>query len=201
MYDIFEIANHSPKNKPGEAKKRSLEMKKTMLVLGVMLCATLLVNPAMACDGKDSKQASNEGASCSKSSAKAAYAKTLEESGCEKTAQTAYKNTLAENVYAKTYTETSCTKTAEKAAYDAVYAETSCATSSTSAATHAVAKASYDETLAKTGCAKTAQTAYDSDSSSCSKDAATASSSCSKGEAEGSDKAASDVKMASKENS
>ena len=57
-----------------EVKERSLEMKKTMLVLGVMVCATLLVNPAMACDGKDSKQASNEGAACSKSAAKAAYA-------------------------------------------------------------------------------------------------------------------------------
>ena len=46
-------------------------MRKTMMVLGVLLCATLLVNPAMACDGKDAKQASNEGASCSKSAARA----------------------------------------------------------------------------------------------------------------------------------
>ena len=103
-------------------------MKKTMIVLGVVLCATLLVNPALACDGKEEAKnasndgascskaavaqannegatcsktaavtASNEGATCSKSAAKAAYAKTLEETGCEKTAQTAYKNTLAEN--------------------------------------------------------------------------------------------------------
>jgi len=161
-------------------------MKKTILVLGVVLCATLLVNPAIACDGKDSKQASNEGAMCSKSAAKAAYAKALEESGCEKTAQTAYKNTLAENAYAKSYAETGCSRTAQKAAYETVYAETSCAKSSTDAATHAVAKASYDETLAKTGCAKTAHAAYETASSSCSKDAAKAASGCSKGDAEGS---------------
>ncbi len=110
-------------------------MKKTMMVLGVVFCATLLVNPALACDGKEVKQvsndgagcskaalaqASNEGATCSKSAAKAAYAETLEETGCEKTAQTAYQNTLAENVYAKSYAETSCSKTAEKAAYAAI---------------------------------------------------------------------------------
>jgi len=95
-------------------------MRKTMMVLGVLVCATLLVNPAMACDGKDAKQASNEGASCSKSAAKAAYAETLEKTGCEKTAQAAYKNTLAENVYAKSYADTNCSKTAQKAAYDAV---------------------------------------------------------------------------------
>jgi len=136
-------------------------MRKTMMVLGVLLCATLLVNPAMACDGKDGKQASNEGASCSKSAAKAAYANALEESGCEKTAQAAYKNTLAENVYAKSYADTGCSKTAQKAAYDAVYAETSCSTSASAASTHAVAKASYDETLAKTSCAKSAQAAHD----------------------------------------
>ena len=137
-------------------------MRKTVMVLGVLLCATLLVNPAMACDGKDAKQASNEGGACSKSAAKAAYAKTLDETGCEKTAQTAYKNTLAENVYAKSYADTSCSKTAQKAAYDAVYTETSCSKSATAAATHAVAKASYDETLAKTSCSKSAQAAYDS---------------------------------------
>ena len=136
-------------------------MRKTMMVLGVLVCATLLVNPAMACDGKDAKQASNEGASCSKSAAKAAYAETLEKTGCEKTAQAAYKNTLAENVYAKSYADTNCSKTAQKAAYDAVYAETSCSKSASSAATHAVAKASYDETFAKTSCAKSAQAAYD----------------------------------------
>ena len=198
---MIEIANQYLRNATGEVEKRGLKMKKTMLVLGVMLCATLLVNPAIACDGKDSKQTSNEGATCSKSEAKAAYAKSLEESGCEKTAQTAYKNTLAENVYAKSYAETSCSKTAEKAAYDAVYAESSCATSSTAAATHAVAKASYNETLAKTGCSKTAQAAYETASSSCSKDGAKAASGCSKSDAEGSAKAASDVKMASKDNS
>ncbi len=137
-------------------------MKKTMMVLGVLLCATLLVNPAMACDGKDAKQANNEGATCSKSAAKAAYAKTLDETGCEKTAQTAYKNTLAENVYAKSYADTGCSKTAQKAAYDAVYTETSCSKSASAAVTHAVAKASYDETLAKTSCSKSAQAAYDS---------------------------------------
>jgi hypothetical protein len=156
-------------------------MKKTMMVLGVLLCATLLVNPAMACDGKDAKQASNEGATCSKSAAKAAYAKSLEETGCEKTAQAAYKNTLAENVYAKSYADTSCSKTAQKAAYDAVYADTSCSKSASAAATHAVAKASYDETLANTSCAKSAQAAYDSvtktagascDRTKCDKDAA-----------------------------
>jgi len=137
-------------------------MRKTMMVLGVLLCATLLVSPAIACDGEDAIQASNEGASCSKSAAKTAYATTLDETGCEKTAQAAYKNTLAENVYAKSYAETGCSKTAQKAAYDAVYADTSCNKSASAAATHAVANASYDETLAKTSCAKSAQVAYDS---------------------------------------
>jgi hypothetical protein len=140
--------------------ERSPEMKKTMIVLGVVLCATLLVNPALACDGKEAKKVSNDGATCSKSAAKAAYAKALGESGCEKTAQTAYKNTLAENVYAKSYAESGCSKTAEKAAYAAVHAETNCEKSSQAAATHAVAQASYDATYAKTGCEKTAQAAY-----------------------------------------
>jgi len=36
-------------------------MKKMMMVLGVLLCATLLVNPAMACDGKDAKQGEQRG--------------------------------------------------------------------------------------------------------------------------------------------
>ena len=31
-------------------------MKKTMMVLGVVLSATLLVSPALACDGKEAKQ-------------------------------------------------------------------------------------------------------------------------------------------------
>jgi hypothetical protein len=173
-------------------------MKKTMMVLGVLLCATLLVNPAMACDGKDAKQASNEGATCSKSAAKAAYAKSLEETGCEKTAQAAYKNTLAENVYAKSYADTSCSKTAQKAAYDAVYADTSCSKSASAAATHAVAKASYDETLANTSCAKSAQAAYDSVTktagASCDR------TKCDKGAAETTaDNAKTEVKLASAE--
>ncbi len=174
-------------------------MRKTMMVLGVLLCATLLVNPAMACDGKDAKQASNEGASCSKSAAKAAYANTLEETGCEKTAQAAYKNTLAENVYAKSYADTGCSKTAQKAAYDAVYSETSCSKSASAAATHAVAKASYDGTLAKTSCAKSAQAAYDgvtkTAGASCDR------TKCDKGAAESSSEEPADanVKLASKE--
>ena len=172
-------------------------MKKTMMVLGVLLCATLLVNPAMACDGKDAKQASNEGASCSRSAAKAAYAETLDETGCEKTAQTAYKNTLAENVYAKSYADTGCSKTAKKAAYDAVYSETSCSKSASSAATHAVAKASYDETLATTSCAKSAQAAYDSVTKTAG--ATCDRTTCDKGAAESAtDKAEAEVKLASK---
>jgi len=178
-------------------------MKKTMMVLGVVFCATLLVNPAAACDGKQAKNASNDGASCSKSTAKAAYAKAIEETGCDKTAQTAYKNTLAENVYAKSYSETSCNKTAEKAAYDAVYAESSCETSSKAAATHAVAKASYNATYAKTGCEKTAQAAYASitKTAGATCDTATAKTSCDMGNAESSsDKVAdADVKVASNE--
>ena len=71
-------------------------MKKTMMVLGVALCATLLVSPATACDGKDAKQVSNQETSCSSSAAKAAYAKTLEETGCSKTAQKAYNHLLRE---------------------------------------------------------------------------------------------------------
>lgn len=193
-------------------------MKKTMMVLGVVFCATLLINPALACDGKEAKQvsndgascsktataqANNEGATCSKSAAKAAYATALEESGCEKTAQTAYQNALAENVYAKSYAETSCSKTAEKAAYAAIYAETSCETSSQTAATHAVAKASYDATYAKTGCEKTAQTAYASITKTSGASCATAASKtcCDIGNAESSsDKVAdADVKVASNE--
>ena len=125
-------------------------MKKAMIVFGVLACVTLLVNPAMACDGKEAKQASNDGASCSKTAAQQASndgascskagveagqapgtcarlpRRTLEKTGCEKTAQTAYNNTMAENVYAKTVAESGCTKTAQKAAYDAVYTSTSC---------------------------------------------------------------------------
>ncbi len=41
-------------------------MKKTMMVLGVLACVTLLVNPAMAGDGDKAKSASNEGSSCTK---------------------------------------------------------------------------------------------------------------------------------------
>jgi hypothetical protein len=178
-------------------------MKKTMIVLGVVLCATLLVNPALACDGKDAKQASNDGATCSKSAAKAAYAKSLEETGCEKTAKTAYKNTLAENVYAKSYAETSCSKTAEKAAYAAVYAETSCEKSSQSAATHAVAKASYDATYAKTGCAKTAEAAYANVTKTAGASCATAAAKagCDKGDTEGASDQVADAstKLASNE--
>jgi hypothetical protein len=216
MYSGIENVNHFSSGKV--KTKRSPEMKKTMIVLGVVLCTTLLVNPALACDGKDAKsvsndgatcsktaaaQASNEGATCSKSAAKAAYAKALEESGCEKTAQTAYKNTLAENVYTKSYGETSCTKTAEKAAYAAVYAETSCEKSSQAAATHAVAQASYDATYAKTGCEKTAQAAYASITKTAGASCATAAAktSCDKDNAESSsDKVAdADVKVASNE--
>jgi len=198
--------------------ERSLEMKKTMIVLGVVFCATLLVNPALACDGKEAKQvsndgascskaavaqASNQGATCSKSAAKAAYAETLEETGCEKTAQTAYQKTLAENVYAKSYAETSCSKTAEKAAYAAVYTETSCEKSSQTAATHAVAQASYDATYAKTACEKTAQAAYANITKTTGASCATAAAktSCDIGDAErSSDKVAeADVKVASNE--
>ncbi len=150
-------------------------MKKTMMACGVVLCAALLVSPAMANDCSKDKQVSNDGSSCaktaalhasgehgscSKSAAKAAYAKALEETGCEKTATAAYNNTLAENTYAQSYAATGCSKTAQKAAYAAVYASTSCEKTSQAAATHAVAQASYDETLAKTGCEKTAKAAY-----------------------------------------
>jgi hypothetical protein len=159
-------------------------MKKVMMVLGVALCATLLVTPAMAGDCEASKKASNEGASCSTSAAKAAYTKTLDETGCEKTAQKAYNNTLAENVYAKSYANTSCSKTAEKAAYDAVYDKAGCEKTATASATHAVAQASYNDTLAKTGCEKSAQAAYASITktvgSSCAAEAASTASGCDK---------------------
>ena len=159
-------------------------MKKTIMVLGVALCATLLVSPATACDGKDAKQVSNQETSCSSSAAKAAYAKTLEETGCEKTAQKAYNNTLAENVYATSYANTSCSKTAEKAAYEAVYDKAGCEKTATASATHAVAQASYNDTLAKTGCEKSAQAAYASITktvgSSCATEGANAASGCDK---------------------
>ena len=131
-----------------------------MMVLGVVLCATLLVSPATACDGKDAKQVSNQGASCSTSAAKAAYAKALDETGCSKTAQKAYNDKLAENVYAKSYADTGCSKTAKQAAYNAVYDKAGCEKTANASATHAVAHASYNETLAKTGCEKSAQAAY-----------------------------------------
>ena len=184
-------------------------MKKTMMVLGVVLCATLLVSPAVACDGKDAKKVGNEGASCSTSAAKAAYAKTLEATGCEKTAQNAYNNTLAENVYAKSYADNGCSKTAQKAAYAAVYDKAGCDKTATASATHAVAQASYNETLANTGCEKTAQAAYASITktvgSSCATEGASSTSGCDKpcdkGAAEStSDKVAeSSTKLASNE--
>ena len=69
------------------------------MVFGVLACATLLVNPAVACDGKKVQQASNDGASCAKTAAqqasnqgscstsagKAAYAKALEETDGNRT--------------------------------------------------------------------------------------------------------------------
>lgn len=193
-------------------------MKKTMLSVGVALCAALLVGPAFAGDCEKSKQASTEGLSCSKaaaveasiegstcskSAAKAAYAKTLEETGCEKTAQTAYRNALAESEYAKNYAETHCGKTAEKAAYDAVYAETSCEKSSQAAATHAVAKASYDATYAETGCAKTAEAAYASVTKNAGASCATvaATTGCDKSATEDSSErvAGTDIKVAAKD--
>lgn len=136
-------------------------MRKRMMVLGVLVLAAVVASPAMACDGTAAKQAKNDGSSCATGSAKAAYAKTLEETGCEKTAKAAYNNTLAEGVYAKSYAETSCSKTATKAAHAAVLAETDCSKTADAAATHAVARASYDETLAKTSCEKSAQAAYE----------------------------------------
>ncbi|MCG6948856.1 MAG: hypothetical protein LJE93_08090 [Acidobacteria bacterium] len=150
-------------------------MKKTMMASGVVFCAALLVSPAMADNCSKDKQVSNEGSSCakttavhanaegvscSKSAAKAAYAKALEETGCENTARAAYNNTLAENTYAQSFAATGCSKTAQKASYEAVYASTSCEKTSQVAATHAVAQATYDATLAKTGCEKTAEAAY-----------------------------------------
>jgi hypothetical protein len=157
------------------AFERSLEMKKTMMAFGVVLCAALLVNPAVADNCSKDKQVSNEGSSCgktaavhanaegvscSKSAAKAACAKAIEETGCEKTATAGYNNTLAENTYAQSYAATGCSKTAQKAAFDAVHASTNCDKTSQAAATHAVARAKYDATLAKTGCEKTAKAAY-----------------------------------------
>ena len=209
-------------------------MKKMTMVLGVLACVALLVNPVMACDCDEAKSASNEGSSCDKaavaqasndasscskteavtasndgsscsiSAAKAAYAKAIDETGCEKTAKTAYNNTVAEHAYTKSYAASSCSKTAEKAAYAAVYSESSCDVTSKTAATHAVAKASYDTTLAKTGCEKTAQAAYASVTktagASCDVDEA-GSSDCSKSGAEtSSDKIAdANTKLASNE--
>ena len=193
-------------------------MKKAMIAFGVLMCATLLVNPAAAgdctrevqkaanegasCSKAAAEQAKNDGSSCSKSAAKAAYAKALDESGCERTAQVASNNAMAENVYAASYAKTSCSKTAQKAAYDAVYDETSCEKSSNAAATHAVAKAKYDATLAETGCEKSAKAAYASmittAGSSCA--TATAKAGCDKGAERSSEKASAEVKMASKEN-
>ena len=88
-------------------------MKKSLMVLGVLACVVLLANPAAAgdcnkaksasnagssCDKAAVAQASSEGATCSKSAAKAAYAKALDETGCEKTAKKAYNNTVAERL-------------------------------------------------------------------------------------------------------
>ena len=203
-------------------------MRKTLTILGVLACAVLLTTPAVAgdCDGmkkagndktacatSEVKQASNadgsscakstakkaEGWTCSKSAAKAAYAKALEESGCEKTAQAAYRNTLAEHAYATSYADTGCTKTAQKAAYEAVYAESGCEKSATTAATHAVAQAAYDESYAKNGCAKTAQAAYEkitkAAGTSCATSTEKAASDCDKGA-----EAVAEVKMAAKAN-
>ena len=136
-------------------------MRKTLAILGVLVLALTVSGQVVACDGMAAKTANNEGASCVRGAAKAAYAKNLEETGSIESAQTAYRNTLAEGSYAKAYADSSCSKTASKAAYAAVLAETGCSKSAGAAATHAVAKASYDETLAKTSCAKSAQAAYD----------------------------------------
>ena len=80
---------------------------------------------AGTCDGKKSASA-EMGSGCSKTAAKAAYEKTLADTGCEKTAKAAYTKTLAEGTYAKTLAETGCAKTASKAAYEAALAESGC---------------------------------------------------------------------------
>lgn len=135
-------------------------MRKSLIVFAVLLVAAMVASPALACDGKAATQAEKSG-SCATSSAKAAYAKTLAETGSEEQAKAAYNDALAANVYAKSYAETGCTKAATAAARAAVLAETGCEKSAETAATHAVAQAAYDETLATTGCSKSAQAAYD----------------------------------------
>jgi hypothetical protein len=141
-------------------------MRKILMVCGVLVAVLSLASGAMAhcgsCDHGKAEAAKAEGTeSCPFSAAKAVYEKTLNETGCEKTAKSAYNKAVAEGSYAKALAESGCSKTAAKAAYENVLKECGCKKTAAAAAQHAVAKASYDETLEKTGCEKTAQKAYD----------------------------------------
>ena len=112
-----------------------------------------------ACSQK--KVAATNSGCCPTTAAKAAYASTLESSGCEKTAKAAYINAMAETAYNNSLTEKHCSATAAKAAYAVVKEETGCTQTAAAACQHAVAKAAYDQSLTATGCAETAEKAYD----------------------------------------
>jgi hypothetical protein len=113
------------------------------------------------CDTSAVKTAGNKAGGCDTTAAKAAYDAKLAETGCEKSAKTAYINTLAEQSYHKAYDSSHCSKSAAKVAYDTVLADTGCTATASSAARHAVAQAAYDETYKTTGCSKTSKAAYD----------------------------------------
>ena len=75
-------------------------MKKMTMVLGVACCAVLLVNPLLACDGKNAKQANNDGAYCAKAATEQA---SNESERCSKSAavETSYEGATCSNSAAK----------------------------------------------------------------------------------------------------
>lgn len=145
-------------------------MKKILALMGILVLTVGLVGVANA--GKDC--ATQAASSCNKSAetkaamtshcpstaAKAAYASTLDETGCEKTAKVAYANAMGEVAYANALEEKSCTTSATMAAYAYVKEQTGCCETATAATKHAVAQAAFDKCLAETGCEMTAKAKY-----------------------------------------
>ncbi len=145
-------------------------MKKNLAILGVLVLSLTLASAALAGDKCNKSNASScntaktavaEGNHCPTTAAKAAYASTLESSGCKKTAKAAYTKTMGEVAFANALAESHCSTTAAKATYAMVQEQTGCSATAASATKHAVAQAAYNKCLSETGCEKTADATYE----------------------------------------
>lgn len=145
-------------------------MKRTLSILGILVLSLSLVGAAVAGEQCNKANASscNKAATkvadsnhCPTTAAKAAYASSLESSGCQKTAKVAYANAMGEAVFANALVEKQCTTSAAQATYAYVQEQTGCTATAAAATQHAVAQAAYDKCLSETGCEKTADAEYE----------------------------------------